>query len=85
MTFTEVYLGQVGTDDFRHNERGALGTRTATRHAGGISRPSKPSIGVWTSTARGQAVDRRTALDIGSAPPQISFDSYETNEQEWVA
>ena len=30
MTFTEVYLAQVGLDDFRRNPRGELGTRTAT-------------------------------------------------------
>lgn len=38
MSFTEVYLGQVGTDDFRHNSRGTLGTRTATLHAAGIAK-----------------------------------------------
>lgn len=30
MAFTEVYLGQVTLADFRRNERGELGTRTAT-------------------------------------------------------
>jgi hypothetical protein len=38
MSFTEVYLGQVGLDDFRRNERGELGTRTATLHAAGLER-----------------------------------------------
>ena len=38
MSFTEVYLGQVGTEDFRHNSRGTLGTRTATLHAEGIAK-----------------------------------------------
>lgn len=38
MSFTEVYLGQVVTDDFRKNERGELGTRTATLHAEGIAK-----------------------------------------------
>lgn len=38
MTFTEIYLGQVGLDDFRRNARGELGTRTATLHAQGIAR-----------------------------------------------
>lgn len=38
MSFTEVYLGQVVVDDFRRNERGDLGTRTATLHAGGIAK-----------------------------------------------
>lgn len=38
MTFTEVYLGHVTVDDFRRNERGDLGTRTATLHAAGIAK-----------------------------------------------
>lgn len=38
MTFTEVYLGQVTTADFRKNARGELGTRTATLHADGIQK-----------------------------------------------
>lgn len=38
MTFTEIYLGQVTTDDFRKNPRGELGTRTATLHKDGIQR-----------------------------------------------
>lgn len=38
LTFTEVYLGQVGVDDFRKNARGELGTRTATLHAKGIAK-----------------------------------------------
>lgn len=36
MTFREVYLGRVTTDDFRRNPRGELGTRTATLHKDGI-------------------------------------------------
>lgn len=38
MTFTEVYLGQVSTDDFRRNPRSELGTRTATLHRDGIEK-----------------------------------------------
>jgi len=38
MEFTEVYLGQVTTDDFRRNARGELGTRTATLNRDGIAR-----------------------------------------------
>lgn len=38
MTFTEVYLGLVSTDDFRKNARGELGTRTATLHRKGIEK-----------------------------------------------
>lgn len=36
MQFTEVYLGHVTVDDFRRNERGELGTRTATLDRHGI-------------------------------------------------
>jgi len=36
--FTEVYVGQVTTADFRRNERGVLGTRTATLDREGIAR-----------------------------------------------
>jgi hypothetical protein len=38
MTFTEIYLGQVTVEDFRRNERGELGTRTATLDARGIAK-----------------------------------------------
>lgn len=38
MTFTEIYLGHVTVADFRRNERGELGTRTATLHADGIAK-----------------------------------------------
>lgn len=38
MAFTEVYLGQVGLSDFRRNERGELGTRTATLHGTALDR-----------------------------------------------
>jgi hypothetical protein len=38
MVFTEVYLGYVTVDDFRRNERGELGTRTATLDRDGIRR-----------------------------------------------
>jgi hypothetical protein len=38
MRFTEVYLGQVTQEDFRRNERGVLGTRTATLHSQGIAK-----------------------------------------------
>ena len=41
MTFTEAYLGKVGLEDFRKNDRGELGTRTATLHAGGIDKLRK--------------------------------------------
>jgi hypothetical protein len=38
MKFTEVYLGHVTVADFRRNERGELGTRTATLGADGIKK-----------------------------------------------
>ena len=38
MSFTEVYLGNVTTDDFRRNARSELGTRTATLHRQGIEK-----------------------------------------------
>lgn len=38
MSFTEVYLGSVSTDDFRKNARSELGTRTATLHRQGIEK-----------------------------------------------
>ncbi|HXC37595.1 MAG TPA: hypothetical protein VN667_01500 [Burkholderiales bacterium] len=41
LSFTEVYLGQVTTDDFRRNPRGELGTKTATLHAEGIGKLRK--------------------------------------------
>lgn len=36
--FTEVYLAHVTPDDFRRNNRGELGTRTATLHAEGVKK-----------------------------------------------
>lgn len=36
--FTELYLGHVSEDDFRKNDRGELGTRTATVAKDGIKR-----------------------------------------------
>ncbi len=38
MAFSEIYLGQVTVEDFRRNERGELGTRTATLDARGIAK-----------------------------------------------
>lgn len=38
MTFTEIYLANVTTDDFRRNARGELGTRTATLHKDGVKK-----------------------------------------------
>ena len=36
--FTELYLAHVTMDDFRRNERGELGTRTATLHEAGLAK-----------------------------------------------
>lgn len=38
MAFTEIYLAQVSRRDFRRNDRGELGTRTATLDRGGLAR-----------------------------------------------
>lgn len=38
LTFTEVYLAQVTEEDFRHNSRGILGTRTATLDRDGVAK-----------------------------------------------
>lgn len=38
MRFTEVYIGQVGVADFRKNDRGELGTRTATLDRFGVQK-----------------------------------------------
>lgn len=38
LKFTEVYLGHVSVEDFRRNERGALGTRTSTLDKDGIAK-----------------------------------------------
>lgn len=38
LSFTEVYVAEVTTTDFRRNERGDLGTRTATLDRHGIAK-----------------------------------------------
>jgi hypothetical protein len=38
MRFTEIYLGEVNIEDFRRNDRGELGTRTATLDRDGIKK-----------------------------------------------
>ena len=38
MRFTKVFMSQVLVDDFRKNDRGELGTKTATLHAEGIKK-----------------------------------------------
>jgi hypothetical protein len=41
MAVTEIYIGHVTKDDFRKNQRGELGTRTATLHKNGIEKLRK--------------------------------------------
>ncbi len=38
LRFTELYLAEVRVEDFRRNERGALGTRTATLDRDGVKK-----------------------------------------------
>lgn len=38
MKFTEVYINKVSVEDFRKNDRGELGTRTATLGADGLAK-----------------------------------------------
>lgn len=38
LRFTEIYLGRVAIADFRRNDRGELGTRTATLDRAGLER-----------------------------------------------
>ncbi len=61
MTFSEVYLGQVTTEDFRRNNRGELGTRTATLHADGIAKLRRQWI------YRGQEASTASAASNGTA------------------
>ena len=37
LTFTGIFLGHVTEEDYRHNERGERGTRTATLSKDGLS------------------------------------------------
>ena len=66
MTFTEVYLGQVGTDDFRPNSRGELGTRTATLHADGIAKLRRNWIYLDQSPSTRKAASRGKAAQATS-------------------
>lgn len=66
MAFTEVYLGQVVTDDFRRNSRGELGTRTATLHADGIVKLRQS----WVYLD--QSLSTRKAASRGKASRAIS-------------
>ena len=38
MRFTEIYIGEVRIEEFRRNNRGELGTRTATLAREGIKK-----------------------------------------------
>lgn len=56
LTFREVYIATVTVDDFRKNERGELGTRTATLHADGIAKFRQSGLVYydWPSTQSDQ-------------------------------
>ena len=51
MTFTEVYLAPVTTADFRRNQRGELGTRTATLDRYGVAKLRQNWLYILESTA----------------------------------
>ncbi len=57
LTFREVYIAEVRTDDFRRNDRGELGTRTATLHADGVARFREEGLVYydWPSNVSGQS------------------------------
>jgi hypothetical protein len=61
MVFREVYLGQVGVEDFRRNERSDLGTRTSTLHAEGIARLRKSWVYLDQEAPVGKAASRGKA------------------------
>ena len=61
LEFTEVYLGHVGIDDFRHNDRGTLGTRTATLDATGIAKLRAQWIYLLQAPSTANARNRGTA------------------------
>ena len=50
LRFTEVYLAHVTPDDFRRNDRGELGTRTATLHKDGVAKLRR----CWVYLDRGE-------------------------------
>lgn len=64
MTFTEIYLGQVTVADFRKNERGELGTRTATLHADGIAKLRRSWVYRAQLSSPGSV---RSAVSLGTA------------------
>lgn len=63
MRFTEVYLAKVDADDFRRNERGELGTRTATLDADGLVKLRQG----WLYMEPEPAGSRRRAARAGTA------------------
>ena len=60
LRFTEVYLARVSTADFRRNERGELGTRTATLHREGIAKLRKSWVYLDTEP------ELNAGLEVGS-------------------
>jgi hypothetical protein len=60
-----VLLGQVTVADFRKNERGELGTRTATLHAEGIAKLRRSWV--YRAQSSGAAESVRNAVSLGMA------------------
>ncbi|MFN4273942.1 MAG: hypothetical protein ACK4F5_14125 [Aliihoeflea sp.] len=52
MRFVEVYLAEVAEADFRHNNRGTLGTRTSTLHRDGLQKLRKGTVYMLPKTAK---------------------------------
>lgn len=83
LKFTEVYLGQVKVEDFRKNNRGALGTRTSTLHAQGIKRlrqswvyldlpPVVPRVAKPKAAKRGKAAAATLKYALSRSIPMLS-------------
>ncbi|CAA0093336.1 Uncharacterised protein [Starkeya nomas] len=69
MRFTEVYIAQVEEADFRHNARGALGTRTATLHREGIKKLHAGCIYKLDAASRTAPVSGEEYATDGLKPP----------------
>ena len=53
LRFREIYLGEVTVDDFRRNNRGALGTPTSTLHREGIKKFRQSWVYLDTGSGEG--------------------------------
>ena len=83
LKFTEVYLEQVKVEDFRKNDRGALGTRTSMLHAQGIKRlrqswvyldlpPVVPRVAKPKAAKRGKAAAATLKYALSRSIPMLS-------------